>query len=203
MESTTYMVAGQEFELKHYGVKGMKWGRRRYQNKDGTLTAKGQKRYGLDDQGNLVKKSSTTKMYEKLAKSGYKNQKTQSDLYKRVGNDYNRLSADLWKQQADANSESARKSFELDKRISRDREGFKADVKYAKKKGLRGDYLINPATRQMTVTQWYDRNGVKVDHDYASRVMGKAASERTIAKFAGTTALIIGGSVVSAMLNGR
>ena len=29
MESTTYMVAGQEFELKHYGVKGMKWGHRK------------------------------------------------------------------------------------------------------------------------------------------------------------------------------
>lgn len=32
-------------ELLHYGVKGMKWGVRRYQNKDGTLTAKGKERY--------------------------------------------------------------------------------------------------------------------------------------------------------------
>lgn len=30
--------------LTHAGVKGMKWGVRRYQNKDGTLTAKGKKR---------------------------------------------------------------------------------------------------------------------------------------------------------------
>lgn len=30
--------------LYHYGVKGMKWGVRRYQNKDGTLTAAGKKR---------------------------------------------------------------------------------------------------------------------------------------------------------------
>lgn len=29
MEPNTYMVAGQTFELKHYGVKGMKWGHRK------------------------------------------------------------------------------------------------------------------------------------------------------------------------------
>ena len=31
-------------ELKHWGVKGMKWGIRRYQNKDGSLTRAGKKR---------------------------------------------------------------------------------------------------------------------------------------------------------------
>ena len=31
-------------ELMHYGVKGMKWGYRRYQNADGSLTKSGQKR---------------------------------------------------------------------------------------------------------------------------------------------------------------
>lgn len=31
-------------ELYHYGTKGMKWGVRRYQNKDGSLTAAGKKR---------------------------------------------------------------------------------------------------------------------------------------------------------------
>lgn len=31
-------------ELYHWGVKGMKWGRRRYQNEDGTLTEEGKAR---------------------------------------------------------------------------------------------------------------------------------------------------------------
>ena len=32
-------------ELYHYGVKGQKWGIRRYQNEDGSLTEEGKKRY--------------------------------------------------------------------------------------------------------------------------------------------------------------
>ena len=32
------------YMLIHYGVKGMRWGVRRYQNKDGTLTAAGRRR---------------------------------------------------------------------------------------------------------------------------------------------------------------
>lgn len=32
--------------LSHAGVKGMKWGIRRFQNKDGSLTPEGKKRYG-------------------------------------------------------------------------------------------------------------------------------------------------------------
>ena len=35
-------------ELKHWGVKGMRWGVRRYQNRDGTLTEAGKKRYAKE-----------------------------------------------------------------------------------------------------------------------------------------------------------
>lgn len=33
-------------ELKHHGIKGMRWGRRRFQNHDGSLTPAGKQRYG-------------------------------------------------------------------------------------------------------------------------------------------------------------
>lgn len=37
-----------ETELCHYGIKGQKWGVRRFQRKDGSLTPKGRKRYADD-----------------------------------------------------------------------------------------------------------------------------------------------------------
>lgn len=47
-------VESRTAELYHHGVKGMKWGIRRYQNPDGTLTPEGRKRYFNPD-GSLTK----------------------------------------------------------------------------------------------------------------------------------------------------
>ena len=38
-------------ELYHHGIKGQKWGVRRFQNKDGSLTAEGYQHWGLNPDG--------------------------------------------------------------------------------------------------------------------------------------------------------
>lgn len=57
-------------ELAHFGIKGQKWGVRRYQKSDGTLTDAGKKRYSSNvgkKVGEVVKKK-VTKTLEKDAK---------------------------------------------------------------------------------------------------------------------------------------
>ena len=45
------IVDADKATLEHWGIKGMKWGIRRFQNKDGSLTAAGRKRYNDSAEG--------------------------------------------------------------------------------------------------------------------------------------------------------
>lgn len=58
-------------ELFHFGVKGQKWGIRRYQNEDGSLTSDGQKRYKKIDTLNSTKTKEQFHIGERKSRFSY------------------------------------------------------------------------------------------------------------------------------------
>lgn len=55
MERPRLKVKFETDELYHHGIKGQKWGIRRFQNKDGSLTPEGRKHWGIGDATRKVK----------------------------------------------------------------------------------------------------------------------------------------------------
>lgn len=55
------MINYEEAYLAHHGIKGQRWGVRRFQNSDGSLTSAGAKRYAVGPNGKLIKKKGVTR----------------------------------------------------------------------------------------------------------------------------------------------
>lgn len=78
-------------ELKHYGIKGMKWGVRRFQNKDGSLTADGRKRYSGDNLKDIQKQVNQGKnVVEGVKKTRAKAAEKQTE--KKIRDDLSKMS---------------------------------------------------------------------------------------------------------------
>ena len=69
-------------ELHHYGIRGMRWGVRRFQNSDGTLTAAGKKRYNKELESYRADKkklAEETRKFERVKKNKEKVEKLLAD----------------------------------------------------------------------------------------------------------------------------
>lgn len=62
--------------LEHHGILGQKWGVRRFENEDGSLTSAGKARYHTDSEGNYQKLKTAKSNYKAASKNFYKSTST-------------------------------------------------------------------------------------------------------------------------------
>lgn len=74
-------------ELYHWGIPGQRWGNRRFQNEDGSLTPEGRERYGVNEARN---KSAAQKSKAKIT---YSTQKYKADLKSKAQREKDRRAA--------------------------------------------------------------------------------------------------------------
>ena len=121
-------------ELQHHGIKGQKWGVRRFQNKDGSLTAAGKSRKRNDD----------TPVHEDHKKAHDKTSvKQMSD--KELRDRINRLNMERQYSQLTANEKSAGQKFVTGIVVA---VGTQLATEYGKKYAKAGiDALIKKASK--------------------------------------------------------
>lgn len=160
-------------ELYHHGIKGQKWGVRRFQNADGSLTAKGTQRYG------------TKENFEKQ----YPIDKKKSDIsainsgreVARNAKEINRNLQEIEKEKTSKKQKQANKQIEESARDN------------AKKMS---DQELREAVNRLNMEENYtrmmvNRNYIDVGESAASKFMDKASKALVVTEAALSIALIV------------
>ena len=157
-------------ELYHWGIKGMKWGVRRYQNKDGSLTDMGQRRYARDQRENSGKKKG--------------NKVGQADSDRWVKEDHTRM-----RKLVDESSGMVNKLKNINDTSMRNRPKTKMDLSSMTDQEMRTQ--INRALLERQYNDMFAPQKTSKGREYASRVLETAGSVLAVTSSALGIALAI------------
>ncbi len=180
--------------LAHHGIKGQKWGVRRFQNEDGSLTEAGERRYAAKSDYKAAKRNYKDTYYEQRVASrgafgiqGLKN-------YKKA--EQNTMDADVARTRAKA--EYAKAKAKTDEKG--DEAEFRAYVKSIGKTGLEGSYSDRMSGGRSTamLNDLRARKGEEYAHRVEKKIQNKAITEMIV----GTT-VSVGAAIVAGLLAAR
>ena len=171
---TSYGTFISEDELYHHGIKGMKWGVRRYQNEDGSLTNAGKSRYATVEEAKAAYKKAkkvTSDNYNRATNGGYGRFTITKDQRKNYSRDV----------QAYNNSLAARTKAKYDYKIAKAQQKGKND-KVANLR-VKQELEVNKQKKRASIANTYLKNtyetqslGRQVVHDLIGGSKGSVSA---------------------------
>jgi len=188
-------------ELYHHGIKGMKWGVRRFQTKDGGLTPAGRKRYADD----VSEKKAAYKSANKEYKKAFNKASNRAFAAYSPSKKHRQANDARWEDtvnkaekanKAQAEYKQAKKTAKEQKR--RYNEQLKRDAKTVRKYGYEADFELD-SDGNIKFSN-YKIAGRKVTEKYIKNVNSKIAKQN-LSAVAGTYAVLVGASAAAAILS--
>ncbi len=174
-----------EDQLVHYGVIGMKWGKRRVRKAEAALSrAKTEQARDKTIGDNARKKVAASGNSKKIDRT--------NKLYDSINSGHAANIAGRTKRVNDAKA-----TLEAKKTKSENKKQFKRDVSDAKKSGVEGRSVVDKKTGEVSIK--YSINGRDVGKAYANEVAKSAVMQQTLTSAAVGAALLTGISVVNEM----
>lgn len=169
-------------ELYHHGVKGMRWGVRRYQNKDGSLTNAGKKRYDREARDNNWEMGS-----DGIARGTGK--KNKGDVYNPNPKKWVKEDMERSKRFADASSNLTRELKNANEKSIKNKKVQRMDLSNMTEKEMRD--RINRELLERQYNDVFAPKKVSTGREYAGRMLDSAGTALAITSSALGVALAI------------
>ena len=182
----TYLDAD---ELYHHGIKGMKWGVRRFQRKDGSLTSAGKKRY-LDDPSvkNSKVKMDAARKKQRAANADYTNASNKASFVPTKSNMQEANKAYARKIKADSEYRRSKFDYSTNKEAARLRES--------------GKEIKNKSKHRLKLEEQYKKMGL-TDEQAQAAANKRIRTEKILAASAALTVTACAAYVANKKLKDR
>ena len=168
-------------ELRHHGILGMKWGQRRFQNKDGSLTPAGKKRYSDDEPEETTEEKRSRLLKSTNARELYKNRSLLStaEINERLNRiDTERRLGEVAAKTKKTGMQRVEKALQVARKVD---EVYKFANESAIGKALKKKLGLEKVEKRLGLEEAYNKRD-KLDTNKLKEVLNRARTENDMKK---------------------